>query len=155
MTLIVAGLGRQSGKTTAVCNIIAATRSAHWTAVKVTPHGHGVDITEPIVLREPEAGPDADTRRYLAAGAERAFWVRCKPADIAHAVAPLMSGNVVLESNSAAGVVPADLILFVISACSHSKPSSGRARLLADVEIERVDADVVDRVRGLLIAPPR
>jgi molybdopterin-guanine dinucleotide biosynthesis protein len=154
LIVIVGGQGRNSGKTTAVCEIIAATQHARWTAIKLTAHAHGADLTEPVVLEEREAGATTDTARYLAAGAHRAFWVRCRPADIAPAVTPLIEGNVIIESNSAAGVIQAELIIFIRSDSGQAKPSAERVSSMADLHVSRIDPVVLERVRSLLSAQP-
>ena len=150
MTVIVAGQGRKSGKTTAVCDIIAATRGAFWTAIKLTPHSHGADLENPVVFEERESGATTDTARYLAAGAQRAFWVRSRAADFARAIKPLAPGNSIIESNSAAGHIPADLVIFVDNARTETKASADRASALADLHIQRVDDSVLERIRGIL-----
>lgn len=75
MRIIVAGTGRKSGKTTLVCRILRLAPGLGWTAVKISHHapesGAPYEITE-----ETEPGGTGDTRRYLAAGAAHAFWVR-------------------------------------------------------------------------------
>ena len=77
MIVVVGGSSRKAGKTTVICEIIAATSGAQWTAVKVTP-----DVHVP--------GPTGDTGRYLAAGAVRSMLTK---------EAPELKGNVILESN--------------------------------------------------------
>jgi molybdopterin-guanine dinucleotide biosynthesis protein len=150
LTVIVAGHGRKSGKTTAVCEIIAATQDAGWTAMKVTAHGHGTDLTEPVVGEEHETGTAKDTARYLAAGAKRALWIRCRQTDIGRAVTPLLEGNVIIESNSAVGIIPADLIVFIRSDSSQGKPSAERASALAHIHVVGIDDQVLARVRVLI-----
>ncbi|GIU73644.1 MAG: hypothetical protein KatS3mg004_0731 [Bryobacteraceae bacterium] len=75
MRIIVAGTGRKSGKTTLVCRVLRLAPGLGWTAVKISHHapesGAPYEITE-----ETAPGGTGDTRRYLAAGAARAFWVR-------------------------------------------------------------------------------
>lgn len=75
MRIIVGGLARKTGKTTLVCRIVQLTPEKHWLAVKVSHHapsgGTAYELTE-----EREAGGEGDTRRYLAAGAARSFWLK-------------------------------------------------------------------------------
>jgi hypothetical protein len=150
LTVIVAGQGRKSGKTTTVCAIIAGTQNARWTAIKVTTHDHGADLTEPVVVEEHEAGTAKDTARYLAAGAKRALWIRCRQSDIARAVTPLLEGNVIIESNSAVGGVPAELIVFIRSDSSPNKPSAQNASAMAHIHVDSIDTEVLRRVRALI-----
>jgi hypothetical protein len=154
LTILIAGQGRKAGKTTAVCGIIAATSQACWTAVKLTSHGHGADLTDPVIFEEHDAGGRADTGRYLAAGAIRALWVRCSATDIVHAMAPIVTGNVIIESNTAVGIIPADLVVFVSAPDqTERKPSASRAAALADIAVDsNISAEVLDRIRSMLSA---
>ncbi len=68
--LVLAGSGRNAGKTAVGCALIRMLPEFRWTAVKVSPHAHG--NLEPI-WKERDSASDKDTSRYLAAGAERAF----------------------------------------------------------------------------------
>ena len=118
--------------------------------MKVTAHEHGADLAEPVVVEDHEPGTAKDTARYLAAGAKRALWIRCRQADIARAVTPLLEGNVIIESNSAAGVIPADLIVFIRNDSSQGKPSAERASAMADIHVDHIDDEVLARVRALI-----
>ena len=150
MIVIVAGKGRKSGKTTAVCDIIAATNELHWTAVKITSHPHGAEIRGPVVIEDHEPNAGTDTGRYVAAGAYRGVWVRCSRADIARTMAPFIHGNVIIESNSAAGVLPADLIVFIDTLDGEAKASAETVSSIAHIQIDRVNEFVIERVRALI-----
>jgi len=89
--VVVGGNRRKAGKTTVICEIIAATRSARWTAVKLTPHVH-------------EKTDHGDTERYLAAGAARASLSD---------VYSELEGNVIIESNSVLDRLKPDVFVFV------------------------------------------
>jgi hypothetical protein len=125
--VVVGGHSRNIGKTTVAASIIAATREAGWTAVKVTQHGHGVCTHacscaehEDLVAIDQEAAPnDTDSGRFLAAGAERAFWVRTAQGELAQAMPSIReliatSRNVLFESNSLMQFVKPDLYLVVV-----------------------------------------
>ncbi len=133
-----------------MCEIIAATQHARWTAVKLTAHDHGADLTEPVVVDQQEAGTNKDSARYLAAGAKRALWIRCRPNDIARAVEPLLQGNTIIESNSAVGVIPADFVVFIRSESSPSKLSAKRASEMAHIHVDGINDEVLDRIRALI-----
>jgi hypothetical protein len=91
--VVVGGQSRKTGKTRAVCDIIAATREAQWTAVKVSPHEH--DTTR--------AG---DSQRYLDAGAKAACLIAAGD--------PLPAAeNLIVESNSVMERLRPDLFVFV------------------------------------------
>jgi hypothetical protein len=68
--LVIAGSGRNAGKTAVGCALVRALEEFCWTAVKVTPHVHGLAAA---VYEELDLDSQKDTGRYLAAGAKRAF----------------------------------------------------------------------------------
>jgi hypothetical protein len=147
-------MGKNSGKTTAVCDIVAATPDARWTAVKLTSHAHGANLLGPVVVEDREPN-NTDTGRYLLAGAARATWIRCRPEDIENALTPLIAGNVIVESNSAAGIIPADLVVFIAAADEAvRKPSAARAAALAHLTVHaRITEEILLRVRQGISAP--
>jgi molybdopterin-guanine dinucleotide biosynthesis protein len=75
MRIVVGGLARKTGKTALVCRVIALTREKRWTAVKVSHHAPESGAAYEL-MEEQEAGESGDTRRYLAAGAARAYWMK-------------------------------------------------------------------------------
>ncbi len=112
MRIIVGGTGRKCGKTTLVCRILALARGPGWTAVKISHHvpEGGVPFE---LIEETEAGPSGDTRRYLAAGAARAYWLRGDFEQALPALRALLAGseNWIVESTRAARHLEADLVL--------------------------------------------
>jgi len=88
-----------------VCELIAAFPKAHWVAGKITQYGHGVCArngencdcapTEHAVALDWESAgtplthAGSDSSRFLAAGAERAFWLRTKQGHLAEGM-PLL-----------------------------------------------------------------
>lgn len=112
MRIIVAGAGRKSGKTTLVCRILRLFPERRWTAVKVSHHPP--ESGAPFeILEEREAGPSGDTRRYLAAGAARAFWVRGDSDAALPALERLLEAaeDWIVESTRAAGRIACDAVL--------------------------------------------
>jgi molybdopterin-guanine dinucleotide biosynthesis protein len=110
--LVVGGSSSKVGKTTVICEIIAATRDARWTAVKITPHQH-------------EPKQHGDTERYAAAGAVRTV--------LSSGPAP-REGNVIIESNSVLDELTPDLFVFVEGG-PDSKPSARRHAGKADFHV--------------------
>lgn len=115
--IVVGGHTRNIGKTSVVAGIIAALPERCWTAVKITQFGHGVCSAngEPCdcetadhtiaVSEERNKTSGTDTARYLAAGAEKSFWVRTRQGQLAEAMPRVRSliastDNVIIESNS-------------------------------------------------------
>ena len=71
--LVLAGSGRNAGKTSVGCALVRALEEFCWTAVKVTPHIHELSAA---VNEELDFASEKDTGRYLAAGAKRAFLIQ-------------------------------------------------------------------------------
>jgi hypothetical protein len=186
MLVVVGGHSRNIGKTSVVAGLIRKLRDRHWTAVKVTQYGHGIcsskgeacgceagaDAEHPFALSEEYEPSSTDSGRFLAAGAERSFWLRTPMGELARAAATVekllaQSANVIAESNSLLELVRPDLFLMLLDfACEDFKPSSLRF-------IDRADAFVVidrginaplwddiargqwDRKPQFLVKPPR
>jgi hypothetical protein len=88
--IVVGGHTRTIGKTQLVCDIISAFPEARWIAGKITQYGHGVcaqnghdcdcapDEHICAIGWEDSATTGTDSSRFLAAGAQRSFWLRTK-----------------------------------------------------------------------------
>ena len=107
--VVIGGQSRKVGKTSVVCGLIAALPEMRWTAIKLTQHEPFEPVAglpPSILLREEnDSNSGTDSSRYLAAGAERAFWVRVPPGHLGAQmpkIHELISGaeNTILESNS-------------------------------------------------------
>ena len=112
--IIVGGSGRNVGKTTLVCGLIAALPEFCFTAVKISAHDHG--HPEPV-WEESASGAETDTERYLAAGAQRALLVTALEGDfpigqIEAAVA--RDTDLIFESNRIVDYYKSDLCLAVL-----------------------------------------
>jgi len=133
MLLVVGGHTRNIGKTSVVAGLIAAVPEMDWTAVKVTQYGHGVcssegeecacavaDPEHPYAISEETDGTSGtDTSRFLAAGAQRSYWVRTAAGQLGHAVPALhrifdTCQNAIVESNSILQFFRPDLYLVVM-----------------------------------------
>jgi molybdopterin-guanine dinucleotide biosynthesis protein len=183
MLLVVGGHARNLGKTAVVAGLIRKFRSRRWTAVKITQYGHGVCADgggkcgceaapeHPFALSEEYEPNRTDSGRYLAAGAERSFWLRTRAGELARASATLdkilrRSPNVIVESNSVAELVRPDLFLMLLDfACADFKPSSLRLldRAVAFLVIDRgindplwehVATGLWDQKTRFLVQPP-
>ena len=185
MLVVVGGHSRNIGKTSVVAGLIRRLRARKWTAVKITQYGHGVcsnegkscdcaptDAEHPFAVSEEYEPSKTDSGRFLAAGAERSFWLRTPAGELARAAGTLQkilkqTENVIVESNSVVELVQPDLFLMVLDfACEDFKASIVRF-------MDRVDAFIVidrgingplwdDLARGLwdhkpqfLVKPPR
>jgi len=162
---VVGGQSRKVGKTALVVDLIRAFPKARWTAVKITPYIEaGCPVMGPdcncaarahtYVIREESwrsRNSDrlnmVDTKRYLAAGAERAFWARTKEGLLEDALDPLgamLQGaeNVIIESGAIVRFWKPDLFLMVLdSSAADFKPSARAALRLVDTFVFRSPKD--------------
>jgi hypothetical protein len=149
--IVVSGSGRNVGKTSLVCGLIAALGEYSWRAVKITSHVH--KTLQPI-WQETARGQGSDTARYLAAGAERAFLISTSNAELPCRLQELQSGpeglrNWIFESNRILDVLRPDLCLAVLGKDrTESKPSFVRIA-------SRVDATVVGGQRDQMTGGAR
>jgi len=184
MLVVVGGHSRNIGKTSVVAGLIRRLRNRKWTAVKITQYGHGVCSNEgkecgceaepdhPFALSEEYEPSRTDSGRFLAAGAERSFWLRTPAGELARAAGTVekilrQSENVIVESNSVVELVRPDVFLMLLDfSCDDFKASSMRFLDRADafLVIDRgINAPLwADVARGMwdgkpqfLIKPPR
>ena len=141
--IVIGGHSRSVGKTSVVAGLIAALPEFRWTAMKLTQYGHGIcsadgeacdcatDDHSWAVSEEKTRNGDSDTSRFLAAGAERAWWVRTEQGRLAEAmprVREKLAGarNVILESNSVLKFLRPDLYLTVLDPSTADFKNSAR-----------------------------
>jgi hypothetical protein len=184
MLVVVGGHSRNIGKTSVVAGLIRKLRDRKWTAVKITQYGHGVCSNEgkacsceaepdhPFALSEEYEPNKTDSGRFLAAGAERSFWLRAPSGELARAAGTIekilsQNENVIVESNSVVELVRPDLFLMLLDfSCEDFKASSMRFLDRADafLVVDRgINAPLwADIARGMwdgkpqfLIKPPR
>lgn len=152
--VVVGGHTRNIGKTSVVAGLIAALPERHWTAVKITQFGHGVCSAngEPCdcetadhtiaVSEERNRESGTDSSRYLAAGAERSYWVRTRQGQLNEAMPSVRkilepAENGIIESNSVLRFLKPDMLLCVLDpSVSDFKPSALRY-------LDRADALIV------------
>ena len=129
--------------------------------------------SEPFALSEEYEPNQTDSGRFLAAGAERAFWLRTPAGELARAAGAIRkilsqsAGNVMVESNSMVELVRPDVFLMLLDfPCQDFKPSSLRFMDRADafVVIDRgINAPYGRKFRAVcgrrkpqfLVKPPR
>ena len=188
MLVVVGGHSRNIGKTSVVAGLIRKLRDRKWTAVKITQYGHGHcsdsgkecgcepdaadGVEHPFALSEEYEPSKSDSGRFLAAGAERSFWLRTPAGGLTAARATVkkvlaQGKNVIVESNSLLELVQPDLFLMLLDfGCQDFKASSLRFMDRADafVVIDRgINAPLwEDLARGVwaqkpqfLVTPPR
>jgi hypothetical protein len=149
--VVVGGHTRSIGKTSVVAGLIAALPAFHWTALKITQHGHNVCSADGqpcdcstadhsvAVSEEKDRSGDSDTSRFLLAGADHSWWVRTLPGRLAEALPRIhqilaSTQNAVIESNSILRFLKPDLYLTVLDPQAEDfKPS-------AQTYLDRADA---------------
>ena len=141
--VVIGGHSRSVGKTSVVAGLIAALPEFRWTAAKITQYGHGICSAkgEPCdcassdhswaITEEKNRNGDSDTSRFLAAGAERVYWVRTEQGRLAEAMPTLRerikgAENVILESNSVLKFLRPDLYLTVLDPSTEDFKNSAR-----------------------------
>ena len=185
MLVVVGGHSRNIGKTSVVAGLIRKLRDRKWTAVKITQYGHGVCSNEgkacecvptepehPFALTEEYEPSKTDSGRFLAAGADRSFWLRAPAGELTRAATTLHkildhSPNVIVESNSVMELVQPDVFLMLLDfSCQDFKASSLRFMDRADafVVIDRgingpmwddIARGIWDQKPQFLVKPPR
>jgi hypothetical protein len=149
--LVIGGHSRNVGKTSVVAGIIAALPAFHWTALKITQHPHGICSANGeacdcatadhsfALSEEKDRSGESDTSRFLAAGAEHAWWVRTQPGHLAEAMPRIRkilasTQNAVIESNSILGFIKPDLYLTVLD------PATADFKASAQTFLDQADA---------------
>ena len=186
MLVVVGGHSRNIGKTSVVAGLIRKLRDKRWTAVKITQYGHGICSQKGETCGcEADAGPEhpfslseeyepgkTDSGRFLAAGAERSFWLRTPSGELAQAASTVkklmgQSENVIVESNSVLEIVRPDVFLMVMDfGCEDFKASSLKFMDRADAFVvvdrginevlwEHVAAGVWEGRPRFMVKPPR
>ena len=121
--VVVGGHSRKVGKTSVASALIHELSEYRWTAIKISSHWHG-GISESTahsfsISEETNSDGNADSSRFLAAGALRSLWVRVGKDGLASAVQQLLpaiqsSPNVIIESNSILRFIRSDFYLIVL-----------------------------------------
>ena len=183
MLVVVGGHSRNIGKTSVVAGLIRKMRHKKWTAVKITQYGHGVcshageacgcetEPDHPFALSEEYEPSATDSGRFLAAGAERSFWLRTPMGELSQAKSTLgkildQSENVIVESNSVLELIEPDVFLMILDfSCEDFKASSLRFMDRADAFVvidrginaplwEQVAQGIWDQKPQFLVRPP-
>ena len=160
--IVVGGHTRSIGKTQLVCDVIRAFPEENWIAGKITQYGHGVcakngencgcapDEHSYAISWEKSSETGTDSSRFLAAGAQRSFWLRTKQGFLAEGLPLLREAlaqlqptfgteppTLILESNSVLQFVQPSLYFAVID------PSRDDFKDSARIVLDRADALVV------------
>lgn len=143
MLVVVGGHSRNIGKTGVAAAIIRAIPEARWTAIKISQTGHGIcsrdgqpckcetDAAHQFAIDEEPVPSDTDTGRFLAAGAERAYWIRTRSGELAYAIPEIRrliatAENVIAESNSLLDFLVPDFYAAVLDFSVQDMKNSAR-----------------------------
>jgi hypothetical protein len=141
--VVIGGHSRSVGKTSVVAGLISALPEFHWTAMKITQYGHGICSADGAacdcatgdhswaVSQELNRDGNSDTSRFLAAGAERVWWVRTEQGRLAEAMPKVreklgVAVNAIVESNSILKFLRPDLYMTVLDPSTADFKNSAR-----------------------------
>jgi hypothetical protein len=138
--IIVGGQAKHAGKTTLVCNIIAAFPAVQWNAIKLTGHTHETHDCALIrrgrdwaIWEQVSANGDSDTGRFLQAGAARAFLIEAdeQAAEAWNTAHELLgsAADIIAESTRAASFANSDLTLLLLEAAREEMKTSAREQV--------------------------
>jgi hypothetical protein len=157
--IVIGGHSRSVGKTSVVAGLISALPEFHWTAFKITQYGHGICSADGqacdcatgdhswAISEEKNRAGDSDTARFLAAGANRVWWVRTEQGRLAEAMPALRerlqdAPHVIIESNSILKFLRPDLYIIVLD------PSTTDFKTSAREFMDRADAAILHETRN-------
>jgi hypothetical protein len=145
--IVVGGTARKAGKTTVICRLLRGFPDTPWLVVKISPHIHGPSSEGWTLEEEHKTDGSGDTRRYLAAGARRSFWLRGDVDAAWPALEELLASHAywIVETTQSAARLDADLALLVetsegaaTKAATSVFPAAARIRADEAHLIERV-----------------
>ncbi len=148
--LLIAGTGRNSGKTTIACSVIKKFSALHpIIAVKISPHFHdipsdlypAVSESDLYIAEETDPGKPKDSSRMLAAGARKALFIMCSDNRLQEAITMVLSTvhlneMIVCESGGLRDFVTPGV--FLMATCKDHqfvKPATLRLKSLCDLWI--------------------
>jgi hypothetical protein len=144
--LLVSGSGRNVGKTTFICDVIASSRLKKMAAIKITPHFHDaskglipiVENNNFRIYEETDYTSNNDTSRYLRAGADKSYFIQTT-ADFLKESFQLTSVLLdpdqpfLVESAELRHILVPELFVFIQGGDTIDKPLAIEMRQLADV----------------------
>jgi chloramphenicol 3-O-phosphotransferase len=139
--IIVSGHARKVGKTSVVAGLIKAFSEYPWIALKVSTHWHSKSssMEDLEIYEERNSGQESDSSRFLAAGAQRSFWVQiqeCRVESIMPQLQPILQSSpfVIIEGNNILAHVSADIHVMVVN-CNLAEIKESARRLLDRLDV--------------------
>lgn len=146
--LLVSGSGRNVGKTTFICDVIAKSRLKKMAAIKITPHFHDaskglipiVENSNFRIYEETDHTSDNDTSRYLRAGAKKSYFIQTTDAFLKESLklaSVLLDPDLpfLVESTELRHLLVPELFVFIQGSDSVDKPLAIEMRQLADATV--------------------
>jgi hypothetical protein len=146
--LLVTGSGRNVGKTTFICSVIAGNPLQKMAAIKITPHFHDpgeglipiVENNNFRIFEETNIHSDKDTSRYLQAGARKSYYIQTNDAALKEAfqlTSVLLDPDqpFLVESARLGQILSPELFLYIQDSDTIDKPFSIEMRQLADATV--------------------
>jgi hypothetical protein len=145
--LLVAGSGRNSGKTTIVCKIIKKFQHLGIISVKISPHFH--DPSDGLIYYSGKSGfeiyeetnrnTQKDSSRMLQSGAEKVYYLQTKGNNLNEAFSDIymniVKGKpVVCESPSLISYIQPGLFIIMISPAGNNLKNIGSLRRFPHIE---------------------
>ena len=159
--LLIAGTGRNTGKTTFACNILRKFSTNHkLIAVKITPHFHKniqsgkviIDRADLFIAEETDATNGKDSSLLLQAGARQSFFIMAKDEHLNTAfqeIKKIIPSGALMVCESGGlrhHVIPGLFFMMSKSEPGISKTTSEKLKLIADRVItfdgESIDFDL-------------
>ncbi len=146
--LLVTGSGRNVGKTTFICSVIASNPRKKIAAIKITPHFHEpsaglipiVENSNFRIFEETDVNSEKDTSRYLQAGARKSYYIQTNDDALKEAfqlTSVLLDPDqpFLVESARLGQILAPELFLFIQDGDTIDKPFSIEMRQLADATV--------------------
>jgi len=159
--LLIAGTGRNTGKTTFACNILRKFSTTHAiVALKITPHFHRnvqggnviINSDSLYIAEETDAVTGKDSSLMLQAGARKSYFIMVADAGLDQAVQAIMplippGSLVVCESGGLRShIIPGLFFMMCSPGKETAKPAAEKLKLSADRVItfdgEKIDFDL-------------
>ena len=143
--IVIAGNGRNTGKTTLACQIIACNRDAGVTGVKISPHHHPLNRPGRYCdtgrklhsLPGKKEMNSKDSSRMLQAGASEVFYIQCSdqslPEMFVHLEKLTTGKPVVCESGGMRKLIVPAVFIMALSENNKNKPDADANLRLADM----------------------
>ncbi len=147
--LMIAGSGRNVGKTTFICQLIEEIKNLRPIAVKISPHIHDIEKGMKVIIEEKgyqvyeeiNADSTKDSSRYLQSGAYRSFYIQTNDTNLKEAFIALYpyfadENPILIESGALHKHINGGNFLFIHKTGGIEKPSTQTNLKIADFVVK-------------------